>query len=158
MPESPLYADLMTCFRSLKALARKEAAGHGLSMNAFIAIRIIGHWDVVTMRELAEHLDVTPGACTQLVDRLAETGLVARKAGADRRAVHVELTPDGKAFHSQLTKELHERFEAVLAHIPANQRGEVARALSALANAFAMTQPPTDGESHACNSPNPAAR
>jgi DNA-binding MarR family transcriptional regulator len=152
-----LYTDLMTCFRSLKALSRKEAARHGLSMNAFIAIRIIGHWGGVTMRELAEHLDVTPGACTQLVDRLAESGLVARKAGADRRAVHVELTPDGQALHAQLLQDLHERFETVLAHFPPDQRGELARSLSALANAFATTQPPTDGESHACNSPNPVA-
>lgn len=157
MTDSTLYTDLMTCFRGLKALSRKEAAQHGLSMNAFIAMRIIGNWGAITMRELAEHLDVTPGACTQLVDRLAETGLVARKAGADRRAVHVELTEAGEALHTQLTGELRERFETVLAHIPPSQRGELARSLSALANAFAMTQPPTDGESHACNSPNPVA-
>jgi DNA-binding MarR family transcriptional regulator len=157
MPDSSLIPDLITCLRGLKALARKEAARHQLSMNAFIGLRVIGRAGGVTMRELAELLDVTPGACTQLVDRLAEQGLVARRSGSDRRSVHVELTPEGLALRAAMMAEIRGRFETVLAGVSPAMRGELERSVAALADAFENTHPLTEGDALSCNSPNPVA-
>jgi DNA-binding MarR family transcriptional regulator len=157
MPDTSLHTELISCLRGLKALARKEAAKQDMSMNAFIAMRVIGQEGGVTMRELADHLDVTPGACTQLVDRLAEQGLVARRTGTDRRSVFVELTDAGVQRRAQIVEATRVRFEAVLAHVPAELQDELSRSVTALARAFETMQPTQDGELPICPSPNPAA-
>jgi len=57
--------------------------------------------DGVSMKELAEHLCVTSGAITQLIDDLVEKKLLVREHDVnDRRTVKVKLTPESLAhFH-----------------------------------------------------------
>lgn len=48
--------------------------------------------------ELARTVGLTPSGATRLVDRLEKVGLVARVlCPTDRRAVHAQITPDGRA-------------------------------------------------------------
>src|SRR5262249_5649583 len=59
-----------------------------------------------TCGEIARHMDHDTGATTRLVDQLEERGLLARRRSTtDRRVVHLEITPAGKA----LTKSLMPR-------------------------------------------------
>lgn len=50
------------------------------------------------LTDLAEKLDVKPGAVTAMIDRLSRSGYVTRESDAlDRRAVQVRLTEAGEA-------------------------------------------------------------
>lgn len=60
----------------------------------------------VTMSELSRMLLVSNGNATAVVDRLEAAGHVRRtQAQADRRTVHVALTPEGLAFFEGLAAE-----------------------------------------------------
>jgi len=50
------------------------------------------------MTQVADAIVHSTGGTTRLVDRLEESGLVARRScPSDRRAIHVEITPEGNA-------------------------------------------------------------
>jgi len=62
------------------------------------------------MSELSERLMVTGGNVTGLTDSLEEEGLVVRQAdGADRRALRVKLTREGRRVFRAMAAE-HERW------------------------------------------------
>ncbi len=69
----------------------------GIGQSTFEALFRLASGEM-TMGELAEELALTSGGATRLVDRLAEEGLVARRACPDdRRVQFVALTPAGQA-------------------------------------------------------------
>ena len=75
-------------------------ARHGLEQwmyDVLATLRRHGPPYELTAGELVGQSMVTTGAITNRVDRLAERGLVERRAGADRRTVIVRLTPTGLA-------------------------------------------------------------
>lgn len=55
------------------------------------------HHNTLGATEIAERLELTPSAATQLVDGMVREGLVARKANVeDRRKTNIVLTTKGK--------------------------------------------------------------
>ena len=69
-----------------------------------------------TVAELARWLQIDAGAMTRLLDRLEKKGLCKRvRSTADRRVVHVELTPDGEAAICHVPGVLAEVMNAHLA-------------------------------------------
>jgi DNA-binding MarR family transcriptional regulator len=60
-----------------------------------------------TCGEIARHMDHDTGATTRLVDQLEERGFLARRRSTtDRRVVHLEITPAGKALATSLMPRL----------------------------------------------------
>jgi DNA-binding MarR family transcriptional regulator len=60
---------------------------------ANVFFTIAHHQSGISVKELAEHTGVTPGAITQFVDGLVEKGLVLREGDhADRRVVRLKIT------------------------------------------------------------------
>lgn len=60
---------------------------------ANILFTIAHHQGGMSVKDLAEHTGVTPGAITQFVDGLVEKGLVAREGDSvDRRVVRLKIT------------------------------------------------------------------
>ena len=73
------------------------AAGHALNFSQYIAIKTLAA-GTASVTELARAADLHPGAMTRLLDKLEARGILARVADpADRRALHVHLTPAGDA-------------------------------------------------------------
>jgi len=73
-----------------------------LTVAQFDALANLYVGDGITQQELAEHLLVTKGNVTGLVNRLSDRGLVTRKCHpADRRANAVFLTSRGQALAKQ---------------------------------------------------------
>ena len=57
-----------------------------------------------TMRTIADHFKIAPPSATAIVGALVEADLVARSENvADRRAVHLRLTPRGKGVLRSVT-------------------------------------------------------
>ncbi len=68
-----------------------------------------------TCAEIARHMDHDTGATTRLVDQLEERGyLLRRRSTTDRRVVHIEITPSGKALTKSLMPHLIDFWNEVL--------------------------------------------
>jgi DNA-binding MarR family transcriptional regulator len=73
-----------------------------------------------TCGEIARHIDHDTGAVTRLVDQLEERGyLVRRRSTSDRRVVHLEITPSGRALTKSLTARIIGFWNEVLDDVPA---------------------------------------
>lgn len=92
-------AEFRYLLRHFLAFSERAARAAGLSPQqhqAILAVR--GAGGHMTVGDLAEKLAIKPHSAVGLVDRLAEAGLVVRRASAiDRR--HVELALTSKANH-----------------------------------------------------------
>ena len=86
----------------LQATRRREAGinealrAEGLTIPKWRALAVIRRTGACTMSELAHLSSVDRTTLTRTVDQLVEDGLVERAvSSADRRAVHLSLTPAG---------------------------------------------------------------
>jgi DNA-binding MarR family transcriptional regulator len=71
----------------------------------------------LTMSKLSTDIALTTGGVTRLVDRMVDSGLVARQnCPSDRRSVHVVLTPKGQA---TLQDAIAEHIEGIDRHLMA---------------------------------------
>ena len=71
-------------------------AGHDLTFSQYIAMKklVVG---TASVTDLARAADLNPGAMTRLLDKLEARGLLVRVADpADRRALHIHLTEEGR--------------------------------------------------------------
>lgn len=87
-------------FQLLTAMRRdvdQRMAEHGLTDAQWRPVWLLAIGRVSTPLELARELEMDPGAMSRLIHRLAAKGLVERKrSAADRRVVHLQLTPAGE--------------------------------------------------------------
>ena len=105
--------DLRTGLRVFLHWSEEQAADAGLTAaqhQLLLAVR--GHPGPPTIGDIAESLLLKQPSATELVDRAERAGLVARSADqADRRVVHVSLTPRGRRKLEALSRlhldELH---------------------------------------------------
>lgn len=78
-------------------------AEHGLTDAQWKPLWILKTRETATAVELAREIDMDAGAVTRLVDRLEAKGLVERvRSEADRRVVHLRLTPAGDKASEQI--------------------------------------------------------
>ncbi len=72
---------------------------------------------------IAEHLDLSLGATSHLVDRLVHRDLLTRTEDVhDRRLKHVELAPDGVALVQGINRKAAAAFDELLEPLPAELR------------------------------------
>jgi DNA-binding MarR family transcriptional regulator len=78
------------------------AAGHALNFSQFITIKTLAA-GTASVTELARAAYLHPGAMTRLLDKLESRDILARVADpADRRALHIHLTPAGVAIWNDI--------------------------------------------------------
>ncbi len=66
----------------------------------------VQHRGSVTMKEIAEAMDATGGAATQLVESVVRAGFLDRSVDrGDRRKVHIVLSPKGEKKFAQFRKD-----------------------------------------------------
>src|ERR1700756_5692085 len=124
----------------IQGLLERRAAEHDLSI---IQTRLLGMLRdrTPTMNELARFLGLDKSSVTGLVDRAERRGLVARvPSAADRRAVLVSLTDEGRSLVSSAAARLASDISALLGQLPARDREALARLVSRLLVAHAADQ------------------
>lgn len=102
-------AELRHTLRRFTAFSEGAAREAGLPPQQHQALLAIKGWPqgqaALSIGALAERLLIAPHTATELVDRLAEAGLVARTADPDDRRRHVlTLTDKSDAVLAQLSK------------------------------------------------------
>jgi DNA-binding MarR family transcriptional regulator len=128
-------ADAMSAFAVLRGensrLLNALASSLRIAATDFRALFHIASVDQVTPKQISEHLGLTTGAMTALVDRIEGAGLAARVPNPnDRRSLLVELTDAGRDAVDQGGGIYSRAFGAA---IPAQDVGAVTRAFAELA-------------------------
>ncbi|MEO8849459.1 MAG: MarR family winged helix-turn-helix transcriptional regulator [Casimicrobiaceae bacterium] len=101
--------------RQFQFYSEQSSRAVGLTAQQYQALLVIkGHDDIhpFTVKVLAQFLMIKHNSAVELVDRIAELGLVERKhTEPDRRRVVIELTPHGRQMLRRLVsmhrRELH---------------------------------------------------
>jgi MarR family transcriptional regulator, 2-MHQ and catechol-resistance regulon repressor len=92
------YVKLLRASRAVLARVEPRLAAAGLTPTQFGVLEAILHLGPLSQRELCLKVLTSPGNMTDVVDKLQARRLVQRvRQPADRRAVQVELTADGRA-------------------------------------------------------------
>ena len=132
-PEPALDELLMGAARALR---RRWSQGLGpvdLSPHDGRALRVVGRHGPTRLGVVAEHLRIAPRSATDVIDRLEERSLVAREPDPDdRRAMTVQLTPQGEAVLAQVDAARRAGAQQFFGDLTAAERASLARMLATL--------------------------
>ncbi len=106
---------VMDVARLLKTYADQRARQFGISRAQWAVLIRIDRNEGIKQAELAEMLDLQPISLTRLLDRLAENGLIERRADPnDRRANRLYLKPAAKPLLGRLAELGADMMDTVL--------------------------------------------
>ena len=119
MPPQPLKREfaftIMDVARLLKTYADQRARQFGISRAQWAVLVRIDRNEGLKQSELADMLDLQPITLTRLLDRLADNGLIERRADPnDRRANRLYLKPAAKPLLGRLAELGADMMETVL--------------------------------------------
>jgi len=119
MPPQPLKREfaftIMDVARLLKTYADQRARQFGISRAQWAVLVRIDRNEGLKQSELADMLDLQPITLTRLLDRLADNGLIERRADPnDRRANRLYLKPAAKPLLGRLADLGADMMETVL--------------------------------------------
>ena len=119
MPQQPVKREfaftIMDVARLLKTYADQRARQLGISRAQWAVLVRIDRHEGLKQTELADILDLQPISLTRLLDRLAENGLIERRADPnDRRANRLYLKPAAKPLLDRLADLGADMMETVL--------------------------------------------
>jgi MarR family transcriptional regulator, transcriptional regulator for hemolysin len=119
MPALPVKREIaftiMDVARLLKTYADQRARQFGISRAQWAVLIRIERSEGLKQSELAELLDLQPISLTRLLDRLADNGLIERRADPnDRRANRLYLAPAAKPLLGRLSELGADMMETVL--------------------------------------------
>ena|SRR3989344_6437231 len=104
-----LIEEILHAFHSIRNITKAKAASLGhqnhITHSQWFVLTIIAHFEKTNIKHIAEAMEMTSSAATQLVDGLVQNNYVTRQEDqSDRRLVQLELSPIGKK-HITATKD-----------------------------------------------------
>lgn len=119
MPKFPLEREIAFALkdvsRMLVTYADQQGRDFGISSAQWSVLVRLDRSEGLKQSELAELLDLQPISLTRLLDRLADNGLIERRADPnDRRANRLYLTPSARPLLEQLGDLSKRLMETVL--------------------------------------------
>ena len=124
--------------RVLLALAARSLAGiaEEVTLPQYRALVVIASRGPQRVADLAQALGVNPSTATRMSDRLVHKGLVRRRAvAADRRAVRLHLTGDGRKLVEEVTRVRRAEIAQILDKLPSEDRSQMVELFSRFAGA-----------------------
>ena len=119
--------------RAMRRTARAADPANTLTVAQLELLASLAEHPRTRPGELARRLHLAPNTVTTLINALAPRGLVIRRASeSDRRAVTIELTPDGERAFRAWQAVNAEILRTAAAALPAVQRRALTRAVPAL--------------------------
>lgn len=143
MPAAATRADVAAELREAVAafsaaqrrLRSRDSRTGGMSVAQWHLLRQLAENDELPAGKLAAGADLTPASATQMLDHLAEHGLVERvRSETDRRVVLNRLTTAGRERFAEKQAQIEQRWREALADIPAEQLQQAARVLHRMAD------------------------
>ena len=109
------------------------AKATGLSMPQFGILMQLHYRGNCGISDISERFDITTPAASQLVEKVAQSGLIERSEDpSDRRVKHITLSPKGKAMVEKGTRERYRWVDELVTRLNAAEREKVAEALGIL--------------------------
>lgn len=133
--ESPseLVDAFWTVARRLRHVSAASLARWDLTPSQSRALAVLAHHDQMRPGELARALRIAPRSATEVVDGLADRGLVERIPDpGDRRATRLRLTDDGARTADGIRSARGEELEELFGHLSPADRSELTRILGEL--------------------------
>jgi MarR family transcriptional regulator for hemolysin len=131
--EREIAFTIMDVARLLKTYADQRARQYGMTRAQWAVLFRLDRAEGLKQSELAELLDLQPITLTRLLDRLAENGLIERRADPnDRRANRLFLTPAARPLLERLTILGEDMMGIVLAGLDAKSTERLLSDLGAL--------------------------
>lgn len=138
MPETgftdSLAEDFWSVARRLRHLSVESLAPWDIAPSHARALSIIAN-DPIRLSALAERLHVAARSVTEVVDALAERGVVERRPDPDdRRATLVALTEQGREIATAIKQARTQHAKEFFGALSASDRAELSRLLRLLAS------------------------
>ena len=122
--------------RALHDHARYVKAS-GLSMPQFFVLMQLHHHGKCGVTDIGDRMETTSAAASQLIDRLVQSGLLARAEDPDdRRAKQIALTEKGRTLIEKGIAERYRWVEDLAASLTAEEQAAVLKALPPLIEAL----------------------
>ncbi len=104
-----LIEEILHSFHAIRNITKAKAASLGhqnhITHSQWFVLTMIEHFKKRSIKDIAEAMDMSSSAATQLVDPLVQADLVTRQEDPeDRRLVQLEISPKGNK-HIAATKE-----------------------------------------------------
>ncbi|MCW2964418.1 MAG: transcriptional regulator, MarR family [Actinomycetia bacterium] len=141
-PREEALAQLRFAFRGVMAATRRlrgrETHRHGeLSLAQYHLLCGLAERDGLSAGELALAADLSPATVTQMLDSLAEMGLVERnRSERDRRVVTCTLTTHGRELQAERHARLEQSWRASLGEFSTHDLATAAAVLDRLRAIF----------------------
>lgn len=118
-PEAEAALNVLRTADRIMAGFQRLFRAHGLTFPQYNALRILrGAGQPLPCLEVAARMITHMPDITRLIDRLEQGGLAERvRCPADRRVVHVSITPAGRARLRQLDRPVRDLHAAQLGHL-----------------------------------------
>ncbi len=134
MPDLPVNREIaftiMDVARMLRTYADQRARQFGISRAQWGVLVRLDRSEGLKQSELADILDLQPISLTRLLDRLAENGLIERRADPnDRRANRLYLMPAARPLLEQLASLAEDMMADVLAGLDGKTNARLLRDL-----------------------------
>lgn len=110
-----LFDTMDVAKRSMHGHMQTLVAGHSISRGQLELLFTIHHTQPTTAKDLAKLLRLTPGAISQVVEELAEQGLIGREIdSADRRRQVLNVSDEGNKLIKAFEKRRHDVMNRVI--------------------------------------------
>ena len=131
--EISLEETLFTFRRKLKDIFRKESEDLHCPISQIDTLKYIAEKGTPSMKEIADHLKITPPSATAIIETMQKKNLITRVSNnKDRRTIRVSLTPKAWKFF----KSIHEHkiiiFKKMLSKLHDNERKQLIKILNIL--------------------------
>jgi len=104
--------------RLLRTYADQKARRFGQTRAQWAVLLKLERHEGLKQSDLAEYLDIQPITLTRLVDRLCDNGLIERRPDPnDRRAKRLYLTPAARPLLDQISAQVEELADTILAGV-----------------------------------------
>ena len=131
--EREIAFTIMDVARLLKTLADQRARQYGMTRAQWAVLIRLDRSEGLKQSELAEILDLQPITLTRLLDRLAQNGLIERRADPnDRRANRLFLTPAARPLLERLSELGNDVMGTVLEGLDAKARDKLQQSLEVM--------------------------
>jgi DNA-binding MarR family transcriptional regulator len=121
---------LARVFQKIDARSERFFRAHGLNTAQFDVLAQVGAAHGLTQQELADALLVTKGNISQLLGRMEQMGLIARRQAG--RANCLSLTSQGQALFEVVVPQQEALVAELLAPLSADEQRELLRLLRKL--------------------------
>jgi len=134
-----LWVVLNRASRAVADRLRGSIEREGLSLSEFGVLEVLYSKGRQLVGELGSRILLTSGSMTYVIDRLQERGLVQRRpCPSDRRALHVELTEQGRELIAGVFPKHAEEVRRLLGGLTSEEQ-QIATALIKRLGLFAQT-------------------